>query len=277
MRAFIDRPVKNLLLVTSDDTEQKAIAELLGGGDITIATVSSGEAAVAKLGEESFDCVVTGVKLSDMTGTQFVALMRKDASLREIPIIIYNAAEFSPAESATLEKLSIAGVVNQVTAMDRLFEQTALFLHRVVAKLPKEKAELIHHLTAATNILAGKRVLIVDDDARNIFALTAALESKGIVVSSAERGAIAIQLLKDDSDIDLVLMDIMMPDMDGYETMREIRKLDQFKTLPIISLTAKAMVGDRQKCIDAGASDYLSKPVNIVQLSSMMQVWFSKK
>jgi CheY-like chemotaxis protein len=145
-----------------------------------------------------------------------------------------------------------------------------------VAKLPKEKATLIRHLQQASNILGGKKVLIVDDDTRNIFALTAALESKDIVVSSAERGAVAIELLKEDPDIDLVLMDIMMPEMDGYDTMRAIRKIDRLKKLPIISLTAKAMVGDKEKCMEAGASDYLSKPVNILQLTSMMQVWLSK-
>ena len=277
MRAFIDRPVKNLLLLASDPKEQAALTDLLAASDITIDMVASGSDALAKLQENSFDCVVTTTQLSDMTGTQFVAAMRKEQSLREIPIVLYSAAVLSPAESSTLEKLAKFGVVNVVNTMDHLFEQTALFLHRVVAKLPKGKAEIIHHLTASTNILAGKKVMIVDDDTRNIFALTAALESRGIVVSSAERGATSIEMLKDGPAVDLVLMDIMMPDMDGYETMREIRKLDKFKALPIISLTAKAMVGDRQKCIDAGASDYLSKPVNIVQLSSMMQVWFSKK
>ena len=277
MRAFIDRPVKNLLLVTADLAEQKQITDLLGTGDISIATATSGEAALLEMSEESFDCVVTGVRLDDMTGTEFAAHMRKDESLREIPMVLYSSVPLTTQEKAVLERIAMKGVVNIAESLDRLYEQSALFLHRVIAKLPKEKVELMHRLQASTNVLTGKKVLIVDDDTRNIFALTAALESKGLVVSSAERGAIAIDMLKSTSDIDLVLMDIMMPDMDGYETMREIRKIDRFKKLPIISLTAKAMLGDRDKCIEAGASDYLSKPVNIVQLSSMMQVWFSKK
>jgi len=158
----------------------------------------------------------------------------------------------------------------------RLLDQTALFLHRVIARLPEEKRKLLHHLQQAGSNLGGKKVLIVDDDVRNIFALTAALERKGMVVSSAESGRAAIDLLKKTPDMDIVLMDIMMPDMDGYDTTREIRKMAKFKKLPIIALTAKAMVGDREKCLEAGTSDYLSKPVNVEQLSSLMQVWLSR-
>ena len=159
---------------------------------------------------------------------------------------------------------------------DRLLDQTALFLHRVMSRLPEEKRKLLQQLQRASSNLGGKKVLIVDDDVRNIFALTAALERKGMTVSSVESGRAAIDTLKAKPDMDIVLMDIMMPDMDGYETTREIRKIAKFKKLPVIALTAKAMVGDREKCLEAGASDYLSKPVNIEQLTSLMQVWLSR-
>ncbi len=276
MRSFIDRPIKSLLLVTSDTEEQKQITRLLVGEDMTVEHAAGGKMALAALREKHFDCVVSGMKLTDMRGTDFISAMRKDKSFSEIPVVAYSGVPLTNTERSALKRASALGVVKNVDSLDSLFDQTALFLHRVVSKLPKEKLKLFEQLQQATNVLGGKKVLIVDDDVRNIFALTAALELKGMTVSSAERGAIALKLLKEMPDIDLVLMDIMMPDMDGYETMREIRKLAKFKKLPIIALTAKAMVGDRDKCIDAGASDYLSKPVNIVQLSSLMQVWISK-
>ena len=211
-----------------------------------------------------------------MSGSDFITAVRKDKSLEEIPVVVFSGTSITDAERGEVEKLGVASVVRSVDSLDRLLDQTALFLHRVVSRLPKEKIKLLQQLQQATNILSGKKVLIVDDDTRNIIALTAALEHRGVIVSSAENGRLAIDLLREASDIELVLMDIMMPEMDGYETMREIRKLAKFKKLPIIALTAKAMVGDREKCLKAGASDYLSKPVNIEQLASLMQVWLSK-
>jgi CheY-like chemotaxis protein len=275
-RSFLDRSVKNLLVVTSDLEEQKQLSELLGAKDITIAQAARGKEALAEMKKRRFDCVVTGLQLADMRAEDFVSAIVETKSLSMVPVVIYLGAPLNNVERVALQKLSALGPVKEVDSLDRLYDQTALFLHRVVSTLPKEKLKLFQQLQQAKNILGGKKVLIVDDDARNIFALTSALELKGIVVSSAERGAIAIDLLKERPDIDMVLMDIMMPEMDGYETMSEIRKLAEFKKLPIIALTAKAMVGDREKCLEAGASDYLSKPVNIVQLSSLMQVWLTK-
>lgn len=275
-RTFIDRPVKNLLLVTADKDEQRQITDLLGDDDITIEHAASRTAGLAAFGKKPFDCVVVGVNLADMSGIEFITALRKDKSLEEIPVVVYSSNPLAEGERIALEKLRASSVVKSVDSLDRLLDQTALFLHRVVSRLPKEKIKLLQQLQQATDILSGKKVLIVDDDLRNIFALTVALESKGIIVSSAEKGAVAIDLLNEKPDIDLVLMDIMMPEMDGYETMREIRKVAKFKKLPIIALTAKAMVGDREKCLEAGASDYMSKPVNIEQLSSLMQVWLSR-
>lgn len=275
-RTFLDRPVKNLLLVTSDKDEQRQITELLGGDDITIAHVASGKAGLSAFGKKSFDYVVIGTNLADMSSSDFIAAVRKDKSLVETPVVVFSGTSMTDAERGEVEKLGVASVVRSVDSLDRLLDQTALFLHRVVSRLPKEKRKLLQQLQEDSNNFVGKKVLIVDDDTRNIIALTAALEHRGVIVSSAENGRVAIDLLRETPGIELVLMDIMMPEMDGYETMREIRKVAKFKKLPIIALTAKAMVGDREKCLEAGASDYLSKPVNIAQLASLMQVWLSK-
>ncbi|MDP1851551.1 MAG: response regulator [Candidatus Planktophila sp.] len=276
MYAFLDRPMKNLLLVAADKGEDKQITDLLGDGDITIHHAAGGKSGLVAMSKKSFDCVVVGTKLSDMSGTDFIAALRQDKLLIGIPVVIFISVPLTDSDQATLRKLASSSVIKSAESLEHLLDQTALFLHRVVSRLPEEKRKLLLQLQEAANNLDGKKVLIVDDDARNIFALTAALERRGVVVLSAENGATAIDLLKRVPDMDLVLMDIMMPDMDGYETMHEIRKLGKFKKLPIIALTANAMVGDREKCLEAGASDYLSKPVNIVQLSSLMQVWLSK-
>ncbi|HUW88873.1 MAG TPA: response regulator [Candidatus Paceibacterota bacterium] len=275
-RTFLDRPMKNLLLVAGDKVEDEQITEQLGNGDITVHHARSGKLGLIEMGKRSFDCVAVATKMTDMSVADFITAMRKNKSLEEIPVVVFSGASITDSERGEIEKLGTASVVRSADSLDRLLDQTALFLHRVVSHLPEEKRKLLQQLHQAANNLGGKKVLIVDDDVRNIFALTAALESKGVIVSSAENGVIAIDLLRKTPDIDLVLMDIMMPEMDGYETMREIRKLAKFKKLPIIALTAKAMVGDREKCLEAGASDYLSKPVNIEQLSSLMQVWLSK-
>ncbi|MFA5919260.1 MAG: response regulator, partial [Candidatus Nanopelagicaceae bacterium] len=275
-RTFLDRPMKNLLLVAGDKIEDRQITEQLGNGDITVHHARSGKLGLIEMGKKSFDCVVVATKLADMSVADFITAMRKNELLEEIPVVVFSGTSITDSDRDEIEKLGTASVVRSADSLDRLLDQTALFLHRVVSHLPEEKRKLLQQLHQATNNLGGKKVLIVDDDARNIFALTPALESRGVIVSSAENGVAAIDLLRKAPDIDLVLMDIMMPGMDGYETTREIRKLAKFRKLPIIALTAKAMVGDREKCLDAGASDYLSKPVNIEQLSSLMQVWLSR-
>lgn len=275
-RTFLDRPMKNLLLVAGDKVEGKQITEQLGNGDIIVHHARSGKAGLIEMGKKSFDCVVVATKLTDMSVADFIAAMRKDELLEEIPVVVFSGVPITDPEREELERLGTASVVRSADSLDHLLDQTALFLHRVVSRLPEEKRKLLQQLQYATDILNGKKVLIVDDDARNIIALTAALERRGVIVSSAETGVSAIDLLVNRPGIDMVLMDIMMPEMDGYETMREIRKMPRFKKLPIIALTAKAMVGDREKCLEAGASDYLSKPVNMEQLASLMQVWLSK-
>jgi CheY-like chemotaxis protein len=273
---FLDRPMKNLLLVAANENEDKQITDLLTGADITVTHSRSGKAGLAEMAKTPFDCVVVGKKLQDMTGTEFITAVHKEILTKEIPVVVFSSESISKAERGEYERLGAASVVSGADSYDLLLDQTALFLHQVVSRLPEEKRNLLQHLHQSTKNFDGKKILIVDDDSRNIIALTVTLKHRGLTVIPAENGYIALELLKKEPNIDLVLMDIMMPGMDGYETMREIRKLTQFKDLPIIALTAKAMVGDREKCIEAGASDYLSKPVNIEQLSSLMQVWLSK-
>ncbi len=270
LRRYHDRPIKNLLLV-ADKQVQKGTADLLSSSDVSIQNATSGKTGLAAMHKQAFDCVVVGAKLSDMSGVDFVAITNEEKS--QVPVVVYCNEPLAPTELLTLEKLASRRVVRSAESPDRLINQVTLFLHSVVSKLPLEKRQLI---VQANNNLTGKKVLIVDDNVRNLFVLTAVLERKGMTVLSAESGRTGIDALQKNPDIDLVLMDIMMPDMDGMEATRAIRKLEKFAKLPIIALTAKAMVGDREKCLAAGASDYLSKPVNIEQLNSLMQTWTSK-
>jgi CheY-like chemotaxis protein len=190
-----------------------------------------------------------------------------------MPIIIYTGKELTQAEDTRLRKYAETIIVKDVKSPERLLDETALFLHRVEAKLPEQKRVMLERLHNSDALMAGKRVLVVDDDVRNIFSLTSVLEAHGMEVRFAENGRDAIKSLEEDANVDLVLMDVMMPEMDGYETMSAIREKDEFKALPIIALTAKAMKGDREKCIAAGASDYITKPVDTEQLLSLMRVW----
>ena len=276
MHRFLDRPVKNLLLIASNKKNQKQITELLDNNDLHIKTAISGKKALALMSENTFDCVVVELKLTDMKGVEFILALRKNKTFASIPIVLYSNQALNEQESLELEQLKSYGVVKSATTPAHLLDQTALFLHRVTSSLPEDKQKLLDQLQYDEHTLNGKKVLIVDDDVRNIFALTAALERKGMLVSSLESGHAAIEYLKGKPEIDIILMDIMMPDLDGYQTTLSIRKIEKFKKLPIIALTAKAMVGDREKCIKAGASDYLSKPINIEQLASLMHVWLSK-
>jgi signal transduction histidine kinase/HAMP domain-containing protein/CheY-like chemotaxis protein len=277
IRTLLSKKVKNLLLVVADLAQQKVIAELLGNDDVIIQEAATGKAGLTAMRKKNFDCVVVGAQLPDMSGPEFIAAVRKNKNktLAGVPAVIYSSEPLSEAERAALERLAGTGPVKAVATPGRLLDQTALFLHRVLAALPTEKRQLLEEGGPAVT-LAGKTVLIVDDDVRNIFALTAALERHDMKVLSVEGGRAAIDLLQARPEVDIVLMDIMMPDMDGYATMREIRTLEPFKDLPIIALTAKAMPGDRDRCIAAGASVYLSKPVNVENLTALMRVCLAR-
>jgi len=236
--------------------------------------VGSAEDALLQLENKHFDCMVLDLGLKGgMTGFDLLEKVKSDAEKADLPIIIYTGRELSPQDETRIKKYAETIILKDVKSPERLLDETALFLHRIEAKLPEQKRKMLEHLHDADSVVAGKKVLVVDDDVRNIFSLTSMLEDHGMVVRFAENGKQALEQLKKDQDVDAVLMDIMMPEMDGYETTRAIREIERFKSLPIIALTAKAMKGDREKCIAAGASDYITKPVDTDQLLSLLRVW----
>jgi HAMP domain-containing protein/CheY-like chemotaxis protein/GAF domain-containing protein len=276
MKGFVERKVRNLLVVEDDETQRNSIVELIGDGDVVTTAVGSGAAALTALKENRFDCMVLDLGLPDMTGFELIEQIKRETDLSDLPIIIYTGKELTRKQETELRRMAETIIVKDVQSMDRLLAETALFLHRVEANLPPPKRQMLEQLYRLDPILVDKKVLIVDDDVRNIFALTSVLERHQMQALYAENGRDALELLQSTPDINVVLMDVMMPEMDGYETMRAIRKLRKFKSLPIIALTAKAMKGDREKCIDAGASDYITKPVDVEQLLSLLRVWLYK-
>jgi CheY-like chemotaxis protein/signal transduction histidine kinase len=267
---------KRLLVVEDNAAEQLSITELLGHSDIDIAVAGTGEAALAALRAQPCDCVVLDLRLPDMSGFEVLERLRDNAALGDVPVVVFTGKELSPEEDARLHTLARSVVVKGVESPERLLDETALFLHRVVADLPAEKQQMLDRLHRSDDDLVGRKVLVVDDDVRNIFALSSVLERRGMTVLTAGTGREAIAMLDSTPDLAIVLMDIMMPEMDGYETMRVIRQNPAFQRLPIIALTAKAMKGDREKCLEAGASDYLAKPVNTEQLLSALRMWLHR-
>lgn len=267
---------KRLLVVEDDPAEQMSISELLGYDDVEIETAGTGRDALAALRRQPADCVVLDLHLPDMSGFEVLEELSGDVVLSEVPVVVFTGRELSAEEDARLHTMARSIVVKGVESPERLLDETALFLHRVVTELPPEKQRMLERLTTSDEDLVGRAVLLVDDDARNIFALSSVLERRGMKVLMATTGNEAIQLLDSNADIAIVLMDIMMPEMDGYQTMEQIRKNANFRRLPIIALTAKAMKGDREKCLDAGASDYLAKPVNTEQLLSALRSWLHR-
>ncbi|MBW3649129.1 MAG: response regulator, partial [Actinobacteria bacterium] len=276
--SFIEAPVRRLLIVEDDQRERSSIIELIAGGagDIVTVGVGSSEEAIAALEKEAFDCMVLDLKLPRTSGFGLLEQVKSDARWADMPVIVYTGKELTRREETRLKKYAETIIVKDVRSPERLLDETSLFLHRVEARMPAEKRRMIEQLHTADAVFQDKRILIVDDDVRNVFALTSAFEGRGMVVLFAENGREGIEVLNQHPHIDLVLMDIMMPEMDGYETMRAIRLQEEFKRLPIIALTAKAMKGDREQSIAAGASDYITKPVDVDQLLSLMRVWLYK-
>jgi HAMP domain-containing protein/CheY-like chemotaxis protein/signal transduction histidine kinase len=265
---------KRSLLVVDDEQHQRdAIVNLIGDSDLRIVAVDTGEKALQALRDNHFDCMVLDLTLPDISGFDLLDIIGKDSSLRDLPIVINTAKELDRKEVAKLKRYAKTIVIKDARSPERLLDETALFLHRSQASLPELQRRMLEEIHAADSGLAGRKVLIVDDDLRNIFALSSLLERQQMQVSFAENGRDGIEVLERDPGIEIVLMDIMMPEMDGYDTMRAIRRIPKFKSLPIITLTAKAMKGDRDKCIAAGASDYITKPVDVAQLLSLMRVW----
>ncbi|MDE5443013.1 HAMP domain-containing protein [Bradyrhizobium sp. CSA207] len=267
---------KRLLIVEDNEAEQLSIRELLDHDDIEIVTTGTGADALSMLREAPFDCIVLDLRLPDMSGFEVLDHIRKDDALSNIPVVVFTGRELSAEEDAELHTMARSIVVKGVESPERLLDETALFLHRVITELPVEKQRMLEKLNSSDEDLIGKTALLVDDDARNIFALSSVLERRGMKVLTATTGREAVTLVESNPEIAIVLMDIMMPQMDGYQTIGVIRENPAFARLPIIALTAKAMKGDREKCLEAGASDYLAKPVNTDQLLLAIRMWLHR-
>jgi HAMP domain-containing protein/CheY-like chemotaxis protein/signal transduction histidine kinase len=273
IQKFLMGGKRSLLVVEDDMAQRESIVGLIGDSDVRIVTAEDGKSTLDALAQQHFDCMVLDLTLPDISGFDLLDQIGKQPGLRDLPIVIYTAQELSRKEVTKLKRYAKTIVVKDARSPERLLDETALFLHRSQASLPETQRRMLEEIHAADGGLAGRKVLIVDDDLRNIFALSSLLERQQMQVLFAENGRDGIEVLEKDPTIEIVLMDIMMPEMDGYDTMRAIRRIPKFKSLPIITLTAKAMKGDRDKCIAAGASDYITKPVDVAQLLSMMRVW----
>jgi CheY-like chemotaxis protein len=267
---------KRLLIVEDNAAERMSIKELLDHDDIEIVTTDTGAGALSVLREDPCDCVVLDLRLPDMSGFEVLDQIRKDDELSGVPVVVFTGRELSVEEDAELHTMARSIVVKGVESPERLLDETSLFLHRVITELPIEKQRMLEKLNSSDEDLVGKTALLVDDDARNIFALSSVLERRGMKVLTATTGSEAVTLVESNPEIAVVLMDIMMPQMDGYQTIGVIRQNPEFRRLPIIALTAKAMKGDREKCLEAGASDYLAKPVNTEQLLLAIRMWLHR-
>ncbi|MCB0395046.1 MAG: response regulator [Flavobacteriales bacterium] len=274
---FINRKMKNLLIVEDNNVMRKSIKKLIGNGDVKCVEASTGKQALEILDNQQVDCMVLDIGLPDMTGFELIHMLEERKKEKKVPpIIVYTGKELTREENEELRMSADSIIIKGVKSEERLLDETALFLHRTVNNLPDKKQGMITSLYDKERLFHDKHVLLVDDDMRNIFALSKVLKDQGFIISKAENGIVALEALKEQPHPDIVLMDIMMPEMDGYDCMREIRKNTQFRNLPIIALTAKAMKEDRQKCIDAGANDYISKPVDIERLLSLMRIWIKE-
>ena len=268
---------RRLLVVEDNEIERQSIVELLNHDDVEISTAGTGAEALEALRDGKFDCLILDLRLPDISGFELMESVRQNPELRELPIVVCTGKDLTEDDSARLARMAESVIVKDVQSPERLLDEVSLFLHLVAADLPTHKQQMLERLRQSDEALIGKKVLVVDDDVRNIFALTSLLEQHGVQVVNAENGMEAISLLDQDRDIDAVLMDIMMPEMDGYETMRRIRRDSRHLLLPILALTAKAMKGDREKCLDAGASDYIAKPVNTDELLGLLRIWLFGK
>jgi CheY-like chemotaxis protein len=268
---------RRLLVIEDNEIERQSIVELLNHDDVEIATAGTGAEALEALRDGKFDCLILDLRLPDISGFELMESIRQNPDLRELPIVVCTGKDLTEDDSARLARMAESVIVKDVQSPERLLDEVSLFLHLVAADLPTHKQQMLERLRQSDEALVGKKVLVVDDDVRNIFALTSLLEQHGVQVVNAENGMEAISLLDQDRDIDAVLMDIMMPEMDGYETMRRIRRDSRHLLLPILALTAKAMKGDREKCLDAGASDYIAKPVNTDELLGLLRIWLFGK
>jgi len=275
--AFNSQKHKHLLVIEDSDTQRQAIIDLIGYGDVIVTAVASAEEGLKALSEKEYHCLVLDLMLPDMSGFDLIEQIKQVPSYMTLPIIVYTGKEISKEEEIRLRSAAETIIIKNVKSPERLLDETALFLHRVEANMPESKRQMLQQVHENDPQLANRKLLIVDDDVRNIFTLTSVFEAHDSITLYAESGKQALEVLENNSDIEIVLMDIMMPEMDGYETIRRIRLLPQYIDLPIIAVTAKAMREDRQKCLDAGASDYIVKPIDTDQLLSLVRVWLYKE
>ena len=272
----ISRRIKNVLLIEDSENSRKALRILIGKEDVHCFEAETGKMALEIYQQNHIDCVILDLGLPDMSGIDLINKLQNIIGKDKAPIIVYTGRELTKEEYAELQKHSETVIIKGIKSEERLLDETALFLHRTITSLPKSKLPIINNLHNKEDIFNGKKILLVDDDSRNVFALSKILNDRGMVILKAENGKYALAALDIHPDIDLVLMDIMMPEMDGYEAMRQIRSHKKYQGLPVIALTAKAMNSDKQKCIDAGANDYIAKPIDVERLLSLMRVWMSK-
>jgi HAMP domain-containing protein/signal transduction histidine kinase/CheY-like chemotaxis protein len=273
IQRFLERGTKHLLVVSDDAGQHEAVVKLIGNGDVSTATAPSPEEATALLGREEVDCMIVWLSRPEPLNLKWVRSLRNDTAHRAPPVVVFAGRSLRAEEESEIEMTARVMVVKTVRSLERLLDVVTLFLHRAEERLPPESRQLLRQASLSRAPLAGKKILVVDDDIRNIFAITAVLEEHEVKVVYAENGRDALAVLEREGDVDLVLMDIMMPEMDGYEATRHLRREVKWARLPVIALTAKAMGGDREKCIQAGASDYITKPVDSDQLHSLLRVW----
>ncbi|MEX1034142.1 MAG: response regulator, partial [Cellvibrionaceae bacterium] len=276
LREFARPRQRRLLVIEDNPAEQLGTVELLDHEDVDITTVGDGKSALEAMRNDDFDCVVLDLALPDTSGFELLAEIQRDVALRNVPIVISTGRDLTPKEDSYLRSMAKSIVLKDARSPERLLDETSLFLHRMVTQLPESKQRMLQKLYESDAALVGKKILVVDDDVRNIFALSSILERHQMQVLTANNGRDAIKVIERNKDLALVLMDIMMPEMDGYTTMRAIRSKSKFRVLPIIALTAKAMKGDREKCLEAGASDYIAKPVSNQQLLALLRTWLHR-
>ncbi|HYV93354.1 MAG TPA: HAMP domain-containing protein, partial [Chitinophagales bacterium] len=272
---FNEKQVKNVLVVEDNELDSSQIVKILQDDHINVTIANTGKKALKLISSKDYDCIILDYTLPDISGLDLVSRV-SEVKKKLTPVIVYSAKDFSKSELNQLNRISSTIILKGVNSLEHLFEETVLQLHINHKDLAPEKKKVIENIRRKEDILTSKNVLVVDDDVRNLFALTTVFERYNINVITAESGKEAISILNENPKVDMVLMDIMMPEMDGYETTQKIRREHKNSSLPIIAVTAKAMKGDRQKCIEAGASDYITKPLKIDQLLSLMRVWFYK-
>jgi CheY-like chemotaxis protein len=275
-RMITERDVRTLLVAGGDHSQGAGISEILGAADLQVTVVETPGQVLDALRSQPFDCMLIGGKLANLSGIDMVRKIVESEVASGMPIVLCGIDDASPRDEDDIRKLAEIVVLKKAESVEAILAETTLFLHHAIGNLPPDKRQVLSDMQRAVRALSGRKVLIVDDDIRNIFALAGALEHYGITVLNAENGPDGVAILKGNPQIDAVLMDIMMPEVDGYDTIRIIRGIEQFRNLPIIAVTAKAMKGDREKCIEAGATDYIAKPVNIEQLMSLLRVWLTK-